>query len=112
MSGSKNSVVLRGALQALCAVAGRRSSEKFANNVMSAIIKTLGKKYVFLKYVKIGAKISPDSVVVSSQIDSFDLSEICSAIGAILRVVQLDLKDAAGLFFINEFKRSAGEEVI
>ena len=76
MSGSKNSVVFRGALQALCTVAGRRSSEKFANNVMSAIIKTLEKKYVFLKYVKIGAKISPDSVVVSSQIDSFDLSEM------------------------------------
>ena len=104
MSGSKNSVVLRGALQALCTVAGRRSSEKFANNVMRAIIKTLEKKYVFLKYVKIGTKVSSDSVVVSSQIDTFDLSEICNAIGAILRVVQLDLKDAAGLFFINEFK--------
>jgi hypothetical protein len=112
MSGSKNSVVLRGALQSLCTVAGRRSSEKFANNVISAIIKTLERKYVFLKYVKIEAKSSPDSIVVSSQIDSFELSEVCKAVGAIIRVVQLDLKGEAGLFFIKEFEKYAGEEVI
>ena len=112
MSGSNNSDVLKGALQSLCTVAGRRSSEKFANNVISAIIKTLERKYVFLKYVKIETKSSPDSIVVSSQIDSFELSEVCKAVGAIIRVVQLDLKDAAGLFFIKEFERYAGEEVI
>jgi len=112
MSGSKNSDVLRGALQSLCTVAGRRSSEKFANNVMGAIIKTLGRKYVFLKYVTIEAKRSTDFIVVSPQINSFELSEVCKAVGAIIRVVQLDLKDAAGLFFIKEFERYAGEEVI
>jgi hypothetical protein len=112
MSGSKNSDVLKGALQSLCTVAGRRSSEKFANNVMSAIIKTLERKYVFLKYVKIEAKNSTDFIVVSPQINSFELSEVCKAVGAVIRVVQFDLKDAAGLFFIKEFERYAGEEVI
>jgi hypothetical protein len=112
MSGSNNSDVLKGALQSLCTVAGRRSSEKLANNVMSAIIKTLQRKYVFLKYVKIEAKSPPDSIVVSSQIDSFELSEVCKAVGAIIRVVQLDLKGEAGLFFIKEFEKYAGEEVI
>ena len=112
MSGSKNSAVIIGALQSLCTVAGRRSSEKFANNVMSAIIKTLERKYVFLKYVKIEANRSTDFIVVSPQIDTFQLSDICKAVGAIIRVVQLDLKDAAGLFFIKEFERYAGKEVI
>jgi len=112
MSDSKNSDVLRGALQSLCTVAGRRSSEKFANNVISAIIKTLERKYVFLKYVKIEAKSSTDFIVVSPKINSFELSEVCKAVGAVIRVVQLDLKDAAGLFFIKEFERYAGEEVI
>jgi len=112
MSGSKNSAVLKGALQSLCAVAGRRSSEKFANNVMSAIIKTLERKYVFLKYVEIEASRSKDFIFVSPQIDTFELSDICKAVGAIIRVVQLDLKDAAGLFFIKEFERYAGKEII
>jgi len=112
MSDSKNSDVLRGALQSLCTVAGRRSSEKFANNVISAIIKTLERKYVFLKYVKIEAKSSTDFIVVSPKINSFELSEVCKAVGAVIRVVQLDLKDAAGLFFIKEFERYAGEEAI
>ena len=65
MSHPKNSAVVRGALKSLCTVAGRRSSEKFANNVISAIIKTLERKYVFLKYVKIDEKNSTDFIVVS-----------------------------------------------
>jgi uncharacterized protein YlbG (UPF0298 family) len=112
MSHPKNSDVVKCTLQSLCTVAGRRSSEKFANNVMSAIIKTLERKYVFLKYVKIEAKSSTDSIVVSPQIDSFELSEVCKAVGAVIRVVQLDLKDTAGLFLIKEFEKYAGEEVI
>ena len=112
MSNSNNSDVLKGALQSLCTVAGRRSSEKFANNVMSAIIKTLQRKYDFLKYVKIDAKSTTDFIVVSPQINSFDLSDVCKAVGAIIRVVQLDLKDAAGLFFIKEFKKYTGEKII
>ena len=112
MSNSNNSDVLKGALQSLCTVAGRRSSEKFANNVISAIIKTLQRKYDFLKYVKIDAKSTTDFIVVSPQINSFDLSDVCKAVGAIIRVVQLDLKDAAGLFFIKEFKKYTGEKII
>jgi len=112
MSNSNNSDVLKGALQSLCTVAGRRSSEKFANNVMSAIIKTLQRKYDFLKYVKIDAKSTTDFIVVSPQINSFDLSDVCKAVGAVIRVVQLDLKDAAGLFFIKEFEKYTGEKII
>jgi len=112
MSNSNNSDVLKGALQSLCTVAGRRSSEKFANNVISAIIKTLQRKYDFLKYVKIDAKSTTDFIVVSPQINSFDLSDVCKAVGAIIRVVQLDLKDAAGLFFIKEFEKYTGEKII
>jgi len=112
MSHPKNSDVVKCTLQSLCAVAGRRSSEKFANNVINAIIKTLERKYIFLKYVKIEAKSSTDSIVVSPQIDSFELSEVCKAVGAVIRVVQLDLKDTAGLFLIKEFEKYAGEEVI
>ena len=51
MSDSKNSDVLRGTLQSLCTVAGRRTSEKLAINVMGAIIKTLELKYDFLEYI-------------------------------------------------------------
>ena len=112
MSNSNNSDVLKGALQSLCTVAGRRSSEKFANNVISAIIKTLQRKYDFLKYVKIDAKSTTDFIVVSPQINSFDLSDVCKAVGAVIRVVQLDLKDAAGLFFIKEFEKYTGEKII
>jgi len=112
MSHPKNSDVVKCTLQSLCTVAGRRSSEKFANNVINAIIKTLERKYIFLKYVKIEAESSTDSIVVSPQIDSFELSEVCKAVGAVIRVVQLDLKDTAGLFLIKEFEKYAGEEVI
>jgi hypothetical protein len=112
MAELKNSDILKSSLQSLCTIAGRRTSESFASRVMGAITKTLEQRYGFLKYVRIEDMSSPDYISVATAVDDIDTSEVCKAIEAILRVVYMDLRDNAGLFFIKEFKNYTGEEIV
>jgi len=111
----KNSKVLKEILQALYAVASRRTTRNFAATVIGAIVKTLEQNYKFLKYV--GLKESElsrtDNVItIDSEIDNVDPAQVGRAIEAIIRVVYMDLIGKAGLFFIKELKKNAGENVI
>lgn len=112
MSALSNSYLITRTIETLCAVAGRRTSDKFTYNVIAAIIKTLEPKYPFLKHVIINPSDSEDAVYVSSKTNTFSFDTVCTALGIIIRVAQMDLKDAAGLYFIKEFRESAGEEII
>lgn len=111
----KNSKVLGGILIALYAVASRRTTHNFAATVIGAIVKTLEQSYPFLKHVKIEeGEVSRTSDVISigHDIDDVDPMQVGRAIEAIIRVVYMDLIGKAGLFFIKELKRKAGEDII
>jgi len=112
MTAISNSYIITGTIQSLCTVAGRRTSDKFTYNVIAAILKTLQPKYPFLKHVTINPSDSEDAVYVSSKVNAFDFGKVCSALGIIIRVAQMDLKDAAGLYFIKEFREHAGDQII
>lgn len=115
MGNYKNSDVLGAILQSLYAVAGRRTTESFAATVIGSIIKTLEPKYDFLKYVRIDEKgqlIGYKVIAIAPEIDSVDPGRIGKAIEAIVRVVYMDIIGKAGLFFVTELKRAAGEEII
>ena len=114
MENIKNSVVLEQIIKALYTVTGRRTSSRFADKTIGAIIKSLEGSYDFLKYIRIdenslsGKNINVD---ISSEIDFIDPKRIGRAIEAIIRLVYSDLDAEAGLYFISELKKYAGDEI-
>jgi len=110
-----NSYVLSQILRSVYHVAGRRTTQSFAAKVVGSIIKTLEQRYDFLSYVRIQDKelITEDEVIIiDHEIDNIDRELIGRAIEAIVRVVYMDIIGKAGLFFIAELKRRAGDELI
>lgn len=114
MENLKNSVLLKAALKALYAVAGRRTSEKLADEAIGSTIKTLEGKFDFLKYVKINEQSFSENefdIDVASDIDSIEPARVGEAIEAIIRVVYTDLNVDAGLYFVTELKEYAGKRI-
>jgi len=110
-----NSYVLGEILRALYHVAGRRTTYGFAAKVIGSIIKTLEQKYDFLRYVSVNEKgeiTEDEAIIISPEIDSVDSERIGKAIEAIIRIVYMDIIGKAGLFFIAELKRRAGDALI
>jgi len=110
-----NSYVIGEILKSLYHVAGRRTTFGFTAKVIGSIIKTLETKYPFLKFVEINDKgeiIEDEAIVILPEIDTFDKQDVGRAIEAIIRIVYMDIIGKAGLFFIAELKRRAGEELM
>lgn len=108
----KNSLILKNSLQALCTIAGRRTSETFATKVMNAITSSLKERYDFLSYVDMDEGTGFESIQVSSELDNYDSKRIYQAIETVIRVIHMDLQDNAGLYFLKEFKESVGPEIV
>jgi len=109
-----NSILFEGFLKALYNVASRRTTFKFADEAIGSTIKTLEKKYDFMKFVKIGKSDIPAggyAIQVLPDINSVDSDLIGKAIESLVRVVYNDLSSDAGLYFITELKEKAGEEI-
>ena len=114
MKNVTNSILLKGVLEALYTVTSRRTSSKFADKTIGSTIKTLEETYDFLKYVRINDQSVPEddfNVDVSSAIDFVEPGKIGKAIEAIIRLVYTDLDEDAGLYFIAELKKYAGDEI-
>ena len=102
-------------IRALYHVAGRRTTQGFAAKVIGSIVKTIEPKYDFLKYVQIievGELNEEEAIIVSEEVDDVDKSYVGKAIEAIIRVAYMDIIGKAGLFFIAEIKRRAGNELM
>ena len=98
----RNSVLLEAILNAIYHVASRRTSDKSADETIGSTIKTLERKYDFLKYITItqrGPQNQGFAINVSPVIDSVDSEKIGKAIESLIRVVYNDLSDEAGLYF-------------
>ena len=115
MGKLSNTDVLGSILRSLYTVTGRRTTQSFAATVIGSIIKTLEQRYDFLKYVIIderGQLITNDVIVIAPEIESIESERVGKAIEAIIRIIYMDLIGKAGLFFITELKRNAGERII
>ena len=111
----KNSYVLGEILRSLYHVAGRRTTETFAAKVIGSIIKTLEQKHEFLSFVRIderGKLIDDEVIAISPKIDTVEPERVGRAIEAIIRIVYMDIIGKAGLFFIAELKRRAGDDLM
>ena len=114
MEKVKNSVLLKSVLTSIYNVASRRTSAKSADEAIGSTIKTLERKYDFLKFVDINPRSVTDgdfAISVSSDIDSINPALMGKAIEALIRVVYNDLSAEAGLYFITELKELAGDDV-
>lgn len=113
MEQLRNSVLLKAVLTSIYNVASRRTSSKFADEAIGSTIKTLERKYDFLKYVNVNKQGAVDgdfAISVSSDIDSINPAVMGKAIEALIRVVYNDLSAEVGLYFITELKELAGED--
>jgi len=111
----KNSVMLKYVINALYNVASRRTSLKTADETIGSSVKTLERKFNFLRYVNIDQNNIIDggyAISVSPDIDNVKPNRFGEAIEALIRVVYSDLRDDAGLYFVTELKEHAGEEIM
>ncbi|KYK26597.1 hypothetical protein AYK20_03485 [Thermoplasmatales archaeon SG8-52-1] len=113
MSKLSNVDILENVMNGLFTTAGTRTSKNFAVAVINAITRALEQRYDFLKYVKFDIKgNSNDFVYISPDLNSIELNRLGQAVEAIIKVICMDFKDKAGLYFINELKKNTGNETI
>jgi len=114
MEEMNNSALIEYIVKALYTVASRRTTSKFADETLGSSIKTLEKKFDFLRHVSIDQKNLPNggfAVSVSSDIDLVHPSKVGKAIEALIRIVYSDLSEDAGLYFVTELKENAGDNI-
>jgi len=113
MTEITNAEIFENVVQGLYTVGGRRTSQNFAVAVLDAIIKTLEEKYDFLKYIRLDTKGGSENIIhISSEINSIHPVRVGKAVETIVQIVYMDLKEKAGLYFIRELQKNAGDTVI
>ena len=114
MEQIKNSVLLRSVLTAIYNVASRRTSSKSADEAIGSTIKTLERKYDFLRHVNFDQKdVTTGDFAISftEDIDAINPAIVGRALEALIRVVYNDIGSEAGLYFVTELKQLAGDDV-
>ncbi len=116
MSEIENRILLKLSIEALNKSAGRRTSANFSQKVIISIIESLKQKYNFLKLIEFQKNddfdISNDFINIKLEVNSYPLKDICKCIEQIIRIIYLDLKQKAGVFFVKEFKECIGPNII
>jgi len=96
----------------LCNVVGNRTTRNFGVAIVDIITNTLKQRYDFLKYIRYHTDHNAvDFVIVNTKINSIDPMLVGRAIEAIIKVICLDLRDKAGLNFINDIEKNINENV-
>jgi hypothetical protein len=101
----------------LLAITSRRSSESLSVLLVDTIIKTLKRRYPFLQYVKIqkneSLQASPGDIIhIDPEIEAVDQAAIARVVESMIRIIVMDLKEKAGLFFIKELRERLGDSYI
>lgn len=110
MGKIKNSDLIKKVIYIIVVIAGRRTSLTVSSAFIEAVLKTLEKKYYFLKNIKINnmAYFEGDPLnaieIKKSNINSIDPELVGESIESIIRVLCMDLEEETGLFFIQELK--------
>ena len=115
MSELSNSDITQRVMEAVIAVAGRRTLGSYTIKIVQMVKQNLQKEYDFLRYITIHDSFySEDTnlVSISAEINSIDTKKIAEITDRVLREVYLHLDEEAGLYFINEFKECIGDEYV
>jgi len=113
MSKLSNTDIFENVMHGLFTTAGIRTSKNFAIAVIYAITKALEQRYDFLKYINFNFKKDSNELInISPDLNSIDPIRVGQSIEAIVKVLCMDFKDKAGLYFINEFMKNTGEKTV
>ncbi len=110
-----NADLLKNALKSLYAVAGRRTSSRFADDVIRSSLNILKERYPFLKGVIIkqqDAQSDEDDICIKkTMVESIPAEHIGKTIESLFRMVYDELNEEAGLYFITELKEHLGKKM-
>jgi hypothetical protein len=119
MSNTKNSVLTTRVFEALFTVVGRRTLDSFAVQILKTTLEKLETKFDFLALVTIHDEFFSEEGIQATFEQTFDTiepSRLGEAIGALIRVIYLELTetigDDVGLYFITELKQHLGESSV
>lgn len=108
-----NAKIIKNSLQSLYAVAGRRTSSKFSDDVIRSSLEILKERYPFLGAVTIRKEASEhedDIYIDASVVDSIPAERVARPIEGLIRMVYDELNEEAGLYFITELKEHVGKK--
>jgi hypothetical protein len=113
----RNSDLLKSVTMTLLAITSRRSSESLSVLLVDTILKTLKRRYPFLEYVTIqkGQELhnSPEGLIkIDDKIEEVDQAMVARVIESMIRIIVMDLKEKAGLFFVKELRERIGDNYI
>jgi hypothetical protein len=103
--------IVKGITTDLCNAVGSQTTRNFGVALVDIITKTLKQRYDFLKYIGYNTDNTEDFVIVDSKINSIEPMLVGRAIEEIIKVICLDLRDKAGLNFINDLEKNINEEI-
>ena len=117
MATISNSDLLKHILTKLFYITSRRATESFAAFLFATVIEHIEKNYEFLTNVDIKRTIhrgstEPISIRSAHDVDSVLPVRVAKSIESIIRIVSLDFRTEAGLFFVKELKDNIGEKYI
>ncbi len=117
MTEIQNADLITQVVKTLLFVTRRRASESISILLMDTILKALGERYNFLRQVKIKTsigygEISSDAIIVEPAVNTVDTALVGKVVESLVRVIIMDLREKAGVFFIKEFKDRLGEKYI
>jgi len=112
MTEVKNVDIVKEIATNLCNAIGGRTTRNFGIAIVDIITNTLRKRFDFLKYIKYNTDHNNDDfAIVDSKINSIDPMLVGRAIEALIKVICLDLRDKAGLNFINDLEKNIDEAI-
>jgi len=117
MQKIQNEDLMTQVIKALLLITRRRASGSISVILIDTILKALGERYTFLQQIRITTSvgygdISSNDIVISSDMNAVDSDLVGKVVESIIRVICMDLKEKAGLFFIKEFKDRLGEKYV
>ena len=102
-----NEVVIKRVLLSVIDTIGRRTSEAYAIVAISRIVKQLGAKYDFFKYIEIKNTLYleiKEAIAIKTDINYVDQNEMGKAIKEFFEILTISMEKSAGYYFIKEIK--------
>jgi hypothetical protein len=116
MPSPEKSDVMKNVLKTLISISSRKTDLPYAVMAIEDLIKRLEVKYQFLKLVQINNDVynedTKDFISVMSDINTVSPTELGHALHAIIELMNRQLGDDAGHFFIKEIRNKLSDEYL
>ena len=119
MTTIQNSLIIKNVIEALFKVAGRRTLNSYALQVVKTVVNKLADTYEFFHGVTIEDAAYTEGglrILVDATVEMHESTEIGRGIDSLIRVMYMDMLETSGentgLFFVTELKEHLREDVV